>query len=153
MLSQIPPGEIEYGDIFFKDQAPLGWGPKWDQNWEKVPFPVVTYTMFLAFVIGVTFVAFNVLVGLTVDDIRKFQGNADLRKLSIRLEFIRQVEQASFFKKDDALDNKITKETTFGATIWKKIERRQLEETKREKMGEEMSLMHIDDSTHQRNAD
>ena len=66
--------------------------------------------------------AFNVLVGLTVDDIRKFQGNADLRKLSMRLEFIRQVEQASFFKKDDALDNKITKETTFGATIWMKIE-------------------------------
>ena len=142
MPRQIPPGEIEYGDIFFKDQPPLGWGPKWDQNWEKVPFPVVTYTMFLAFVISVTFVAFNVLVGLTVDDIRKFQGNADLRKLSMRLEFIRQVEQASFFKKDKPLDNKITKETTFGATIWKKIERRQLEETKKGKMEEEISVMH-----------
>ena len=58
-----------------------------------MPFPVVTYTMFLAFVICVTFVAFNVLVGLTVDDIRKFLGNADLRKLSMRLEFIRQMEQ------------------------------------------------------------
>ena len=142
MPRQIPPGEIEYGDIFFKDQAPLGWGPNWDQNWEKVPFPVVTYTMFLAFVISVTFVAFNVLVGLTVDDIRKFQGNADLRKLSMRLEFIRQVEQVGSWKpKDEALDNKITKETKFGATIWKKIERRQLEETKKGKMEEEMSVM------------
>ena len=45
--------------------------------------------MFLAFVICVTFVAFNVLVGLTVDDIRNFLANADLRKLSMRLEFIR----------------------------------------------------------------
>ena len=49
--------------------------------------------MFIAFVIAVTFLAFNVLVGLTVDDIRKFLGNADLRKLSMRLEFIRQMEQ------------------------------------------------------------
>ena len=142
MPTQISPGEIEYGDIFFKDQPPLGWGPNWDQNWEKVPFPVVTYTMFLAFVISVTFVAFNVLVGLTVDDIRKFQGNADLRKLSMRLEFIRQVEQVGSWKpKDEALDNKITKETKFGATIWKKIERRQLEETKKGKMEEEMNVM------------
>ena len=54
------------------------------------------YFFFLAFVISVTFVAFNVLVGLTVDDIRKLQGNADLRKMSMRLEFIRQVEQANF---------------------------------------------------------
>ena len=46
-----------------------------------------------------------------------------------------------FFKKDDALDNEITKETTFGATIWKDIERRQLEETKKGKMEEEMSVM------------
>ena len=122
MPRQFPPGEIEYGDIFFKDQPSLGWGPNWDQNWEKVPFPVVTYTMFLAFVISVTFVAFNVLVGLTVDDIRKFQGNADLRKLSMRLKFIRQVEQVGSWKpKDEALDNQITKETKFGATIWKKI--------------------------------
>ena len=53
----------------------------------------MTYSMFIAFVIAVTFLAFNVLVGLTVDDIRKFLGNADLRKLSMRLEFIRQMEQ------------------------------------------------------------
>ena len=45
----------------------------------------MTYSMFIAFVIAVTFLAFNVLVGLTVDDIRKFLGNADLRKLSMRL--------------------------------------------------------------------
>ena len=86
-------GEIEYGEIFFKDKPPEGFGLLWDQDWFKVPFPFVTYTMFIAFVIAVTFLAFNVLVGLTVDDIRKFLGNADLRKLSMRLEFIRQMEQ------------------------------------------------------------
>ena len=86
-------GEIEYGEIFFKDKPPLDFGDKWDQDWFKVPFPFITYSMFIAFVIAVTFLAFNVLVGLTVDDIRKFLGNADLRKLSMRLEFIRQMEQ------------------------------------------------------------
>ena len=54
---------------------------------------LVSYSMFLAFVICVTFVAFNVLVGLTVEDIRNFQDNAYIRKLSMRIEFIRQMEQ------------------------------------------------------------
>ena len=142
------PGEIEYGDIFFKDRPPLGWGNKWDQDWEKVPFPVVTYTMFLAFVICVTFVAFNVLVGLTVDDIRKFLGNADLRKLSMRLEFIRQMEQVhknpwiSYWRnKKEGLDDTVTKETTFGAQIWKEIQKRQVENKKKGKMDKDISKM------------
>ena len=141
-------GEIEYGDIFFKDRPPLGFGDEWDQDWEKVPFPVVTYTMFLAFVICVTFVAFNVLVGLTVDDIRKFLGNADLRKLSMRLEFIRQMEQVhknpwiSYLRnKKEGLDDTVTKETTFGAQIWKEIQKRQVENKKKGKMEKEISKM------------
>ena len=140
-------GEIEYGDIFFKDKPPLGWGNDWDQNWEKVPFPAVTYTMFLAFVICITFVAFNVLVGLTVDDIRNFLGNADLRKLTMRLEFIRQMEQVgrnpwTMIKKKKTLNNKITKETSFGAMIWKEIEKRQTERRNTGKIEEELSTMH-----------
>ena len=139
-------GEIEYGDIFFKDRPPIGFGDDWDQDWEKVPFPAVTYTMFLAFVICVTFVAFNVLVGLTVDDIRNFLANADLRKLSMRLEFIRQMEQVPWIakglctkkgKKD--LDTTISKENYFGAMIWKEIEKRQVESRKKGKMEKDLS--------------
>ena len=113
-----------------------------------MPFPVVTYTMFLAFVICVTFVAFNVLVGLTVDDIRKFLGNADLRKLSMRLEFIRQMEQVqqnpwiSYWRnKEEELDHTVTKETAFGAQICKEIQKRQVENKKKGKMEKEMSKM------------
>ena len=137
-------GEIEYGDIFFKDRPPIGFGDDWDQDWEKVPFPAVTYTMFLAFVICVTFVAFNVLVGLTVDDIRNFLQNADLRKISMRLEFIRQMEQVQKIscittKKD--LDTKISKENCFGAMIWKQIEKRQVESRKKGKVEKDLSEM------------
>ena len=114
-----------------------------------MPFPVVTYTMFLAFVICVTFVAFNVLVGLTVDDIRKFLGNADLRKLSMRLEFIRQMEQVQKNKwishwrnKGEGLDDTVnTKKTNFGAQIWKEIQKRQVENKKKGKMEKEISKM------------
>ena len=139
-------GEIEYGEIFFKDRPPIGFGDEWDQDWEKVPFPVVTYSMFLAFVICVTFVAFNVLVGLTVDDIRNFLANADLRKLSMRLEFIRQMEQVQqipwiIAKEKKPLDTSISKETSFGSEIWKEIEKRQVERRKKGKVERELSEM------------
>ena len=92
-LTSLISGEIDFSEIFFKDKPPLGFGDQWDQDWEEVPFPFITYSMFLVFFFFVSIVALNVLVGLTVDDIRKFLGNADLRKLSMRLEFIRQMEQ------------------------------------------------------------
>ena len=139
-------GEIEYGSIFFKDKPPLDFGDKWDQDWEKVPFPVVTYTMFIAFVIAGTFLAFNVLVGLTVDDIRKFLDNADLRKVSMRLEFIRQMEQVDQIqwiktKKKDPLNNIIAKKTSFEDMIWKEIEKREMKSRKKGKIEEEMNKM------------
>ena len=102
--------------------------------------------MFLAFVICVTFVAFNVLVGLTVDDIRNFLGNADLRKLSMRLEFIRQMEQVQqipwfIAKERKPLDTMISKDTSFGSEIWKEIEKRQVERRKKGKVERELSEM------------
>ena len=55
-------------------------------------FPFITYTTFLVFFFLVSIVALNVLVGLTVDDIRNFLENADLRKLTMRLKFIMEME-------------------------------------------------------------
>ena len=80
-------GEFDYSEIFFKDQPPLGWANNWDQGWMKVPFPFLTYTTFLVFFSLVSIVAINVLVGLTVNDIRNFLENADLLKLTMRLKF------------------------------------------------------------------
>ena len=102
--------------------------------------------MFIAFVIAGTFLAFNVLVGLTVDDIRKFLDNADLRKVSMRLEFIRQMEQVEQIqwiktKKKDPLNNTISKKTSFEAMIWKEIEKREMKSRKKGKLEEEMNKM------------
>ena len=102
--------------------------------------------MFIAFVIAGTFLAFNVLVGLTVDDIRKFLDNADLRKVSMRLEFIRQMEQVEQIhwiktKKKDPMNNTISKKTCFETMIWKEIEKREMKCRKKGKMEEEMNKM------------
>merc|ERR1719237_1011502 len=91
-------GEIDYSEIFFKDNPPLGWADKWDQDWESVPFPFITYGMFLVFFFFVSIVALNVLVGLAVDDIRNFLENAELRKLTMRLKFILAMERVAMKK-------------------------------------------------------
>ena len=139
-------GEIDYSEIFFKDNPPLDFVDEWDQDWESVPFPFITYGLFLVFFFFVSIVALNVLVGLTVDDIRNFLANADLRKLSMRLEFIRQMEQVQqipwiIAKEKKPLDTTISKETSFGSEIWKEIEKRQVERRKKGKVERELSEM------------
>ena len=135
-------GEIDYSEIFFKDNPPLKWGDKWDQGHEMVTFPVITYGMFLVFLFFVSIVAINVLVGLTVDDIRNFLENADLRKLTMRLKFILQMEQLTmkngenkeldmYIYKKDKLEASATSDLISKARIWEKMEKKQEESRKR----------------------
>ena len=51
-------GELEYANIFFGTDG-------------KVPFPGVTYTIFVIFILLISIVTLNLLVGLTVDDIKR----------------------------------------------------------------------------------
>ena len=142
-------GEIDYGDIFFKGKAPEGWGEDmWDPGHEKVAFPIVTYTLFVLFFTIVCIVALNVVVGLTVDDIRNFLAQADLRKLKMRLKFILMMERNArkdLREKEDKKDSVITKQSSFElpgtndliskAKIWEKIEKKQ-EESRKKSEGE-----------------
>ena len=144
-------GEIEYGEIFFKDKPPLGFGHKWDQDWFDVPYPATTYTMFIVFVMVVTFLSFNMLVGLTVDDIRIFLRDADLRKTKRRLEFIHHTEEMKetrylskffFTGKSEKPPKKIIRDLSFqnclerslSHKIFKEIERRQMKTREAKKM-------------------
>ena len=130
-------GEFEYGEIFFKELPPEGWGNDYDTGHEKVPFPFLTYTLFTAFFFLVSIVALNVLVGLTVDDIRKFLQDADLRKLSMRLRYILAMERWRQWtgekKKTRLLQIKkhreiaVTNDLISKAKIWEKIEKKQEE--------------------------
>ena len=147
-------GEIEYADIFFKDKPPKAWGEKWDQGWETVPFPFMTYSMFIIFFFSVAIVALNVLVGLTVDDIRNFLQNADLRKLTMRLKFILQMERHTHttqkrqkktlskeIKKSSKCDLPGTSDLISKARIWEKIEKKQEDSRKRGEAEEERRSM------------
>merc|ERR1712037_582203 len=143
-------GEIDYSEIFFKDKPPLGWADEWDQDWESVPFPFITYGMFLVFFFFVSIVALNVLVGLTVDDIRNFLENADLRKLTMRLKFILAMERVAMKKynkieplttekiqKQDHLEASATSDLIFKARIWEKVEKKQEDSRKKGETEEE----------------
>ena len=142
-------GEMDYVSIFFKDNPPLGWGNDWDQDWEKVPFPFITYGMFLVFFFLVSIVALNVLVGLTVDDIRNFLENADLRKLTMRLKFILEMERLARkngenkklndrIKKERNLEASVTSDLISTTRIWEKMEKKEEEMRKRGEAEEEM---------------
>ena len=141
-------GEIEYGDIFFKEKPPKGWGDDWDKGHETVPFPFLTYSLFVVFFFMLAIVALNVLVGLTVDDIRNFLEDADLRKLSMRLKFVLEMERHYIHKmKTQVIDPKITRKSHFElpytndliskAKIWEKIEKKQEERRKKAELEEE----------------
>ena len=67
-------GEYDYGAIFFDNG--------------KVPFPFVTYSMFVLFFLLLSILALNLLVGLTVDDIQTFLDAADLKNLSLKVLYI-----------------------------------------------------------------
>ena len=64
-------GELEYPDIFF--------------NNGKVPFPGVTYTIFVIFFLLISIVTLNLLVGLTVDDIKASLDQAEIRNLTLKV--------------------------------------------------------------------
>ena len=141
-------GEIDYSEIFFKDNPPLAFGDEWDQDWESVPFPFITYGLFLVFFFFVSIVALNVLVGLTVDDIRNFLENADLRKLTMRLKFILAMERLAMKKrKDEKLTDTIQKRGHLEASatsdliskerIWEKVEKKQEDSRKKGETEEE----------------
>ena len=142
-------GEIDYSGIFFQDNPPLGFGANWDQDWEAVPFPFITYGMFLVFFFVVSIMATNVLVALTVDDIRNFLENADLRKLEMRLEFILAMERVAMKKnkvkplasatirKQNHLEASATSDLLSEAGIWEKVEKKQEDSRKKGETEEE----------------
>ena len=78
--------------------------------------------MFVIFFFLLSIVALNVLVGLTVDDIRNFLHNANLRELSLRLQFLREMERTRL---NQVIESRITRNSHF--KIWEKIEKRQKE--------------------------
>lgn len=77
-------GELEMEDIFYGDT--------------KILYPVTAHAMFLAFVLLVTVILTNLLVGLAVSDIQGLQASAGLDRLSRQAELVARLESLFFSK-------------------------------------------------------
>ncbi|KAK3893875.1 hypothetical protein Pcinc_002317 [Petrolisthes cinctipes] len=72
-------GEINYSDVFDKEGAPL-------------EYPEVTYVLLVAFLVFMSILIMNLLVGLAVDDIKAVQEQAMLQKLAMQTQLVLETE-------------------------------------------------------------
>lgn len=76
-------GELEYEDVFFDEEAPI-------------IYPVTAHMMYLAFVLLVTIILTNLMVGLAVSDIQELQRSAGLDRLVRQAELVAHLESMLF---------------------------------------------------------
>ena len=69
-------GELDYFDLITETQ-----------------FPELTFAFFLVFMIIMTIIVVNLLIGLAVDDIQAVQHNAILKRLAMQVELVLDVER------------------------------------------------------------
>ncbi|XP_023331663.1 transient receptor potential cation channel subfamily A member 1 homolog isoform X2 [Eurytemora carolleeae] len=77
-------GEFDYENIFLRKND--GNGP--------VPFPEISYAVFVVFFVLLSIITLNLLIGLTVDDIKTFLDDADLEKIKMKLEYVLEIEKS-----------------------------------------------------------
>lgn len=77
-------GELEFEDIFYGNVP--------------IQFPVTSHGMFFAFVLLVTIILTNLLVGLAVSDIQGLQASAGLDRLTRQAELVARLEGLFFSK-------------------------------------------------------
>ena len=68
-------GEFEYEEIFFPPEA----------NGKNIPFIGTSLFFFVLFLVIMSIIIVNLLVGLAVDDIKAVQEQAELKKLSLQV--------------------------------------------------------------------
>jgi transient receptor potential cation channel subfamily A protein 1 len=78
-------GEIEFGDIFLEKGTSTEYG-------DEIFYDITTYIVFVLFLILMTVIIMNLLVGLAVDDIKAVQEQAVLKRLAMQVELALDVE-------------------------------------------------------------
>lgn len=78
-------GELDFEDTFYGDV--------------RVQFPGTAHAIFLTFIIMVTIILTNLLIGLSVNDIQELRASAELDRLSRQVELIARLEEILWSKK------------------------------------------------------
>lgn len=83
-------GELEFEDIFHSEE--------YGESNGRILHPVTTQAMFFGFLVLVTIILMNLLVGLAVSDIQGLQASAGLNRLSRQAELVSRLESLLFSK-------------------------------------------------------
>ncbi|KAH0568065.1 transient receptor potential channel pyrexia-like [Cotesia glomerata] len=97
-------GELEFEDVFFDKDAPI-------------QYPGTSHLMLLAFVVLVTIILTNLMVGLAVSDIQELRRCAGLDRLVRRAELVAHLESLLFSKFLDHCPQRIVKPCRKGALL------------------------------------
>ena len=87
-------GELEFEDIFYGDE-------------HSIQYPITAHLMFLAFVLLVTVILTNLMVGLAVNDIQGLQQSAGLDRLVRQAELVSHLESMLFSRLLHCLPKKL----------------------------------------------
>ena len=90
-------GELEFEDMFYKETTVECTSGSCNDT-SPIAHPITTHLMFFTFVILVTVILMNLLVGLAVSDIQGLQASAGLNRLSRQAELVARLEGLLFSK-------------------------------------------------------
>lgn len=89
-------GELEFEDMFYPQSQDNDSKHCDSYQSDALPFPITTHLMFFTFIILVTVILMNLLVGLAVSDIQGLQASAGLNRLSRQAELVARLEGLLF---------------------------------------------------------
>ncbi|CAG0886720.1 unnamed protein product [Darwinula stevensoni] len=100
-------GEFEYSDVLFFNTGNKKDSNSSDASDDKSEFPGTSHVIFLLYLLIVSIILMNLLVGLAVNDIQGLQKTAGLERLVRQTELIAHIESTIFSKWFSMLPSKI----------------------------------------------